>query len=52
METQTIITAFLAFALAYRLLDLLIKIIIGFLVLMALFVVGWGVCEKVGRKKE
>lgn len=52
METQTIITVFLALALSYRLMELLVNTIIGFVVIIALFVIGWGVCEKVGRKKE
>lgn len=52
METDTIMTAFLVLALAYRLMELLIKTIIGFVVIIALFVIGWGVYEKVGRKKE
>ena len=52
MEIQTIITVLLALISCYRLVELLIKIIIGFLVLMALFVIGRGVYRKVGRKKE
>ena len=52
IETQTIITAFLALALLYRLMELLVKTIIIFVAIIALFVIGWGVYEKVGRKKE
>ena len=52
METQTIITAFLALALLYRLMELLVKTIIIFVVIIALFVIGWGVYRKVGRKKK
>ena len=52
METQTIITAFLALALLYRLMELLVKTIIIFVATIALFVIGWGVYRKVGRKKK
>ena len=51
METQTIITVLLALVSCYRLVELLIKIIIGFVVMLALFVIVWGVCES-RRKKE
>lgn len=51
METQTIITVLLALVSCYRLVELLVEIIIGFLVLIALFVIVWGVCES-RRKKE
>ena len=52
METQTIITVLLALISCYRLVELLVEIIAGFVVIIALFVIGWGVYEKVGRKKE
>ena len=52
METQTIITVFLALALLYRLMELLVEIIIIFVAIIALFVIGWGVYRKVRRKKE
>lgn len=47
METQTIITAFLALALLYRLMELLVKTIIIFVAIIALFAVGWGECIKI-----
>ena len=52
IETQTIITVFLALALLYRLMELLVKTIIIFVAIIALFVIGWGVYRKVGRKKK
>lgn len=51
IETQTIITVLLALVSCYRLVELLVEIIIGFVVIIALFVIGWGVYRKVGRKK-
>ena len=52
METFTIMTVFLVLALIYRLMELLVKTIIIFVVIIALFVIGWGVYRKVGRKKK
>ena len=46
METQTIITAFLALVACYRLVKLLVYIITGFVVIIALFAVGWGVHKR------
>lgn len=50
IETQTIITVFLVLALLYRLMELLVKTIIIFVAIIALFVIGWGVCES--RRKK
>ena len=50
METQTIITVLLALVSCYRLVELLVDVIIGFVVIIALFVIGWGVCES--RRKK
>ena len=51
MDAFTIGTVYLALAILLRLVELLIKIIIGFVVMLALFVIVWGVCES-RRKKE
>ena len=46
METQTIITVLLALVACYRLVKLLVYIITGFVVIIALFAVGWGVHKR------
>ena len=46
METQTIITVLLALVACYRLVKLLVEIITGFVVIITLFAVGWGVHKR------
>ena len=46
METQTIITVLLALVACYRLVKLLVYIITGFVVIIALFAIGWGVYKR------
>lgn len=46
METQTIITVLLALVACYRLVKLLVYIITGFVVIIALFAIGWGVHKR------
>ena len=50
MDAFTIGTVYLALAILLRLVELLVEIITGFVVIIALFVIGWGVRER--RKKE
>ena len=46
MDAYTIGLVILALALLYRMIELLVKTIIGFVVIVALLMIGWGVYKR------